>query len=105
MQLLETDRLMMLQAMREYRSRLANSGWYAARDTDEAKADAIIRRLEDSRPTLCDRAIEMLMKYSFSHKDDDGYPECPECLGWHESGHAPDCELAAILREAEKNHG
>jgi len=75
----------------------ARSQWSGHRLTIEAMA----RALACQRERLRLRVAAMLQKVEYVCDPDGLYPFCPSCHAIEErrKGHAPDCELAALLKE------
>ena len=49
-----------------------------------------------------EQALEVLKEVEWGCKSPQGYfSACPGCFDFKEDGHAPDCELAALIKRLE----
>ena len=66
-------------------------------------ADGVrIRELVDERDALAERCRRLgakLKVVQWYQPLYNGRPSCPDCQNFYEDGHAPDCGLAALLKE------
>jgi len=65
---------------------------WAERDADQAVADLCRAR---PQPHLRDAVVQARVK-ARAYRD---YVLCHKCGNWKHEGHAPDCELAALIRD------